>query len=97
MLKYDRINISEGFDISKTGASKECTVCHHWYFKDIGYTFEPHVCNGCHDTLMKTCELKNITILNIKGVDYRCDLWNITRNDSINILSNSKLDDKDTL
>ena len=49
MLKYDRINISEGFDISKTGASKECTVCHHWYFKDIGYTFEPHVCNGCHD------------------------------------------------
>ena len=56
-----------------------------------------NVCNGCHDTLMMACELKNIAILNIKSVDYRCDLWNITRNDSINILSNSKLDDKGTL
>ena len=46
---------------------------------------------------MMACELKNIAILNIKGVDYRCDLWNITRNDSINIPGNSKLDDKGKL
>ena len=29
MLKYDRINISEGIDINKTGASKDCTICHY--------------------------------------------------------------------
>ena len=46
---------------------------------------------------MMACELKNIAILNIKSVDYRCDLWNITRNDSINIPGNSKLDDKGKL
>ena len=41
-------------------------------------------------------ELENIAILNIKGVDYRCVFWNITRNDAINMLRNSKLDDKGT-
>ena len=42
-------------------------------------------------------ELENITILNVKGVDYRCVLWNITKNDAINRLNNSKLDDKGSL
>ena len=46
---------------------------------------------------MMASELKNIAILNVKNVDYRCVLWNITKNDAINILSNSKLDDKGTL
>ena len=37
--------------------------------------------------------LKNIAILNVKGVDYRCVLWNMTRNDAINRLNNSELDE----
>ena len=28
MLEYDRIDISEGIDINKTNASKECDICH---------------------------------------------------------------------
>ena len=32
-----------------------------------------------------------------KGVDYRCVTWGITRNDAINMLNNSKLDDKGSL
>ena len=31
MLEYDRIDISEGIDINKTNASKECDICHYWY------------------------------------------------------------------
>ena len=42
-------------------------------------------------------ELENITILNVKGVDYRGVLWNMTKNDTINRLNNSKLNDKVTL
>ena len=42
-------------------------------------------------------ELENITILNVKGVDYRGVLWNMTKNDTINGLNNSKLNDKVTL
>ena len=46
-------------------------ICHHSYFKYIGYKFEQDICNKCHDILMMSCELENIEILNIKGVDYR--------------------------
>ena len=46
---------------------------------------------------MMAYKLKNVAIRNVNGVDYRCILWNMTRNDAINRLNNSKLDDKDTL
>ena len=36
MLEYDRIDVSEGTDVNKTNASRECDICHYWYFKDIG-------------------------------------------------------------
>ena len=39
MLQYDRIDASEGIDINKTSASKECMLCHNRYFKDVGYKF----------------------------------------------------------
>ena len=42
-------------------------------------------------------KLENIAILNVKGVDYRSVLWNMTRNDAINRLCNSKLNNKGTL
>ena len=35
MLEYDRTDISEGSDVNKTRASKECDICCYWYFKDI--------------------------------------------------------------
>ena len=68
MLQYDRIDVSEGIDINKTSKSKECMLCHYWYFKDIGYKFQPYLCNGCHAVSMAAYELKNIAILNAKKV-----------------------------
>ena len=32
MLEYDRIYISEGIDINKKNASKECDICHYFLF-----------------------------------------------------------------
>ena len=29
MLRYQKIDISEEFDINKTNASKECELCHY--------------------------------------------------------------------
>ena len=31
MLEYDKIDISEGINLNKTGLSKECDICHNWY------------------------------------------------------------------
>ena len=33
-------------------------LCHYWYFKDVGYKFEPPFCNKCHDVLMTAYKLK---------------------------------------
>ena len=61
---------------------------HYWYFKD-GFKFEPHVCNKCHDVLMTAYELKNISILKVKGVDFLCILWAISKDETVNRLINS--------
>ena len=67
------------------------------YVKDVGFKFEPHVCNKCHDVLMTAYELKNIAILNVKGADFRCILWGISRDEVVNRLNNSVLEDKGVL
>ena len=41
MLKYDRIDNSEGIDINKTSASKECDICYYWYFLGKNFSYEP--------------------------------------------------------
>ena len=54
-------------------------LCHYWYFKDVGFKFELHVCNKCHDVLMTADELNSIAILNVKVADFRCTLCGIMR------------------
>ena len=89
MLQYERIDISEGIGFNKSDKSKECMISHYWYFKDIGYKYEPHVCNGCHDLSVVVYDLNDFMISNLKGVDYRCYVFNISKSDAINLLNNS--------
>ena len=97
MLQYEKIDVSEGIDTNKTCASKECMLCHYWYFNDVGFKFEPHVSNKCHNVLMTAYELKNIAKLNVKVVDFRCILWGIKMVEDVNRLNNSVLEDKGVL
>ena len=46
---------------------------------------------------MTAYELKNIAILTVKGVDYRCILWGISKTEAVNRLNNSVLEDKGVL
>ena len=46
---------------------------------------------------MTAYELKNIAIINVKGVDFRCILWDISREEAVNRLNNSVLEDKGAL
>ena len=70
MLEYDRIDISEGIDINKTNASKECDICHYWYFLDKSFEYELYLCNGCHDLIQKAMNflLKEVIIEFIFGI-----------------------------
>ena len=56
MLEYDRIDISERIDVSKTNLSKEWDIYRYWYFRDIGFKYEPYLCNGSHDLMQKNYE-----------------------------------------
>ena len=67
MIYFDRIDISEGTDVTQTSASKECHIFHYWYFLNYSFKFQPNVCNKCHDLLMMSINLSDIVISNIKG------------------------------
>ena len=89
MIRYQKTDVSEGIGVNKTSASKECELCHYWFLKDIGFKFEEHVCNKCHDLLMMAHSLKNIAILSAKGATFRCILMGISKNEALKRLNNS--------
>ena len=72
-------------------------LCHYWYFKDIGCKYEQCGCSGCHDLSMMAYDLGDFKILNIKGVDCRCFVFNMSKNDAIKLLNNSSIDNKGIL
>ena len=89
MMQYNKIDISDRIDVNKTSASKKCGLCHYWLFKDIGFEFEEHVCNECHDLLTVTNSLKDIAIVSTKGATFRWILMGINKNEALKRLNNS--------
>ena len=53
ILEYDRIDISEGIDFNGANGTRECIICHYWYFLNINFRFRLKVCDGCHDLMQK--------------------------------------------
>ena len=94
MLEHDRIDISEGIDVNKTNASKECDIFHYWYFKNIGFKYEPYLCNSCHDLMQKAMNFNDVVIVSIKGNYHRIHFWYMSKDDAISIMNNSSLNEK---
>ena len=94
MLYFERIDVSEGIDVNKTSKSKECDICHYWYFLNTGFKFQPYVCNRYHDLLMMSMNLSNIPILKIKNADYCCIVTGISKSEAIKLLQNIDLTEK---
>ena len=97
MLRYQNINVSEGIDLNKTSESKKCELWHYWFFKDVGFKFEEHACNGCHDLLTMAYSLKKMAISRAKGVTCRCLFMGISKNEGLKRLKNSVTYDKQVL
>ena len=94
MLEYDKLDISQGIDINKTKTSKECDICHYWYFLDRNFKYERYLCNSCHDLMQKTMNFNDVAIVPIKGNDYRIDFWYMSKDDAVSIMNNSNLNEK---
>ena len=89
MLEYDRIDIPEGIDMNKlSDKSRECHICHYWYFLDRNFSYQKYLCNGCHDLMQKAISFNNVAIVSIKGSDYRIHFWYISKDDAISIMHN---------
>ena len=95
MLEYDRIDISEGIDVNKSNdKSKECDICHYWYFLDKNFSYQLYLCNGCHDLMQKAMSFNGVANVSIIGCDYRIHFWYMSKDDAISITHNSNLIDK---
>ena len=94
MLECDRIDISERSDFNETNASKDCDICHYWYFLDKNFNYESYLCNGCHDLMQKALNFNGVAIVSIKGNDYRIHFWYMSKDDAISIMNNSSLNEK---
>ena len=94
MLEYDRIDISEGIDINKINASKECDIFYYWCFLDKNFNYESYLRNVCHNLMQKAINFNDVAIVSIKGSDYRIHFWYISKDDAISIMNDSSLNEK---
>ena len=82
------------FNTNKKSASKECSICHYWYFLDKSFNYDPYLCDGCHDLMQKAMSFKNVAIVSFKGNGYRIHFYYISKDDAITLITNSNLNDK---
>ena len=71
MIEYERINISERIDVDKTNKSKECMLCHYWYFLHKMFSYGPYLCDDCFNFSQKSMDFKNVAIVHIEKNAYR--------------------------
>ena len=90
MLEYDKLDVSEGMDINKTGNLHECIICHYWYFFRMYFKFQPKAWAGCHDMTQKPMNLKNVAILTVSK-NYRIQFWGMTK---MNRMKNANFSEK---
>ena len=86
MSEYDRIDISEETDINKTNVSKECDICHYWYFLDKNFKCEPYLCNSCRELMQKAMNFNDVVILFIKEYGHRIYFWYIGKDDATDLI-----------
>ena len=99
MLENDRIDISEGIDISKCEeTSRECSLCKFYYFLDKNCKYGPYLCDGCYDMFIKKVSMQDLTIINHNGNFYRVIFVFMSKKDAYNLIKNAViLGEKGTL
>ena len=60
MLFYSKITESERIDTTERDvvctnveSSKECNICHLYFFKNRNFNDQPHVCDKCHGAALR--------------------------------------------
>ena len=93
MLECEKIDISDGINVNKSDKSKECMLCHYWYFLDKSVSYGPYLCDGCYNMMQKCNKLKNIAS-HIKESVYRICFLFMSKREAKKLMTNSNLIDK---
>ena len=91
MLEYQRIDISEGINVDMSNKSKECMLCHYWYFLNKNFSYGPYLCDGCYNIMQKSNNFKNIAIVHVKKSVYRIYFLYMSKSEAKKIMNNSNL------
>ena len=90
MLKYNRIDISEGIGIKKCKeTSRECNLCKFYYFLDKNFKYGPYLCDGCYDMSLKAVNIKHLAIINHNGNHYRVNFTSMSKKGAYNLIKNA--------
>ena len=73
--------------------SKECDICHYWYFKDTGFKYEKYLFSGCHNLLQKDMSVNNVAIVYVQA-NVWIHFWYMSKDVTINMMNGSNLVDK---
>ena len=80
MLKYDKIDITEGIGLDKTNKSREHMFCYHWYFLNKNFSYGSFTCDGCYNMVQRSTDFKNIAIVHVKKTACRVYFKDISKN-----------------
>ena len=94
MLKYDKVDITEGIDVDKTNKSRECMFCHYWYYLNKNFSYGPFTCDGCYNIVQKSIDFKNIAIIRVKNNAYRVYFKDISKHKAKKLMDKFGLIDK---
>ena len=101
MLFYNKKTESEGLDTTESidvyrtgvGSSKQCNICHFYFFKNRNFNYQHYICTGCHDAALCAQAITDIKIIIIKRGTYRV-VSNISYEESTRLLKSNDLDEK---
>ena len=85
--------ISGRIDPTKSNKSRECMICHYWFFNH-GFKFQDYACTGCHDLTTLCLHTGDIVIITVRNVDHSCIMYNISKSKAFHLLENSVLEDR---
>ena len=91
MLKYDRIDISEGIYLDKTNKSRECKFCHYWYYLNKNFSYGPFACDGSYNIVQKSADFKNIAIIHVNKFAYGVYFKDISKNKAKKLMNRFNL------
>ena len=101
MLFYNKTTELEGIDITEEAdvvctnaeSSKQCGICHFYFFKNRNFNYQPNVCNECHGAALRAQSITDLKIITTTKGTFRV-VSNISYDEIVCLLETSDLYEK---